>query len=235
MFVHPLLRSLAGGLIVSCQALPDEPLFGAEHMAAMARAASQGGAVGIRANSPVDIAAIRKAVTLPVIGLYKQKIASCEVYITPTFEAAREVSLAGAHIIALDATLRPHPAGKTAAAIISEIHTQLKKPVLADIDTLEAGLAAQAAGAEAVSTTLSGYTRSSSNLEGPDFDLIENLVRELTVPVFAEGRFWNRNEVKRALDLGAFAVVVGAAITRPQLITRSFVEAIQPNGGARNR
>jgi len=235
MSVHPLLQRLAGGLIVSCQALPDEPLFGAEHMAAMARAASQGGAVGIRANSPLDIAAIRRVVTLPLIGLDKQQIAGYEVYITPTLKAARQVSLAGADIIALDATLRPHPEGKTAATLITEVRATLKKPVLADVDSLEAGAAAQAAGAEAVSTTLSGYTQSSPKLDGPDFGLIENLVKELTVPVIAEGRFWSRDEVKRAFDLGAFAVVVGAAITRPQLITRSFVEAIHRKGGVEEK
>jgi N-acylglucosamine-6-phosphate 2-epimerase len=195
-------------------------------MAAMARAAKMGGAIAIRANTPVDIAAIRQAVDLPIIGLYKQVIPPFDVYITPTIESATEISLAGTDIIALDATDRSRPAGKTASDLIIEIKKTLYKPVLADIDNVNSGLAAEHAGADAVSTTLSGYTVDSPKLSGPDFDLIKQLVDCLEIPVIAEGRFWTTEEMAHAFELGAYAVVIGAAITRPQLITRRFVDQI---------
>ena len=215
------------GLIVSCQALPDEPLYGSEHMAVMAKAASLGGAVGIRANFPQDIAAIRKMVSLPIIGLYKKEFFEVEVYITPTIETATEVSNAGADIIAIDATLRPHPFGKSAADLAKEIHQKLNRPILADIDNLAAGLSAEAAGFDAVSTTMSGYTKDSPSLPGPDFELIGSLAKRLSIPVIAEGRFWSVEEVNQAFSLGAYAVVIGAAITRPMLITKRFVQGIK--------
>jgi N-acylglucosamine-6-phosphate 2-epimerase len=226
MRIHAVFASLQKGLIVSCQALEDEPLYGSEHMAAMAHAAVMGGAVGIRANTPQDIAAIRAAVTLPIIGIYKQVLPGCEVYITPTLQAAMQVSQAGADIIALDASRRPHPEGKDASGLIAEIRAATGKPVMADIDTFEAGLAAADSGAEAVSTTLSGYTSSSPAMDGPDFDLLARLVSHLDIPVIAEGRFWTPKEMLWALELGAFAVVIGAAITRPQLITRRFTDEL---------
>jgi N-acylglucosamine-6-phosphate 2-epimerase len=226
MPVQPFFQYFDHGLIVSCQALANEPLFGSSHMAAMAKAASMGGAVGIRANSPEDIAAIRQTVSLPIIGLYKKDFSDSEVYITPTLETALSVSNAGADIIALDATLRPHPANKTAAALILEIQKNIQKPILADIDNLESALAAEKAGVEAVSTTLSGYTKNSPQNTGPDFTLIETLAKILTIPVIAEGRFWTVDEVNRAFDLGAYAVIIGAAITRPMLITQRFVQGI---------
>lgn len=227
MKVNSILSYFEHGLIVSCQALPDEPLYGSEHMAVMAKAASLGGAVGIRANFPQDIAAIRKMVPLPIIGLYKKEFPEVEVYITPTIETATEVSNAGADIIAIDATLRPHPFGKSAADLADEIHHNLNKLVLADIDNLSAGLAAEAAGFDAVSTTMSGYTKESPALPGPDFELIESLAKRLSIPVIAEGRFWSVEEVNQAFALGAYAVVIGAAITRPMLITKRFVQGIK--------
>lgn len=226
MTIQSLFAKLKNGLIVSCQALEDEPLYGSEHMAAMARAAKMGGAIAIRANTPVDIAAIRQAVDLPIIGLYKQVIPLFDVYITPTIESATEISLAGADIIALDATVRSRPAGKTASDLIIEIKKTLHKPVLADIDNVNSALLAERAGADAVSTTLSGYTADSPKLSGPDFDLIKQLVDCLEIPVIAEGRFWTTEEMAHAFELGAYAVVIGAAITRPQLITRRFVDQI---------
>src|SRR5436190_3929281 len=150
MQLSSLLAKLRHGLIVSCQALPDEPLYGAGHMAAMARAAAMGGAVAIRANSPPDIAAIRAAVTLPIIGLYKVDLPGFEVRITPTLNHAREIADAGADLIALDATLRPHPGGLTPAELIARVHEATGCPVLADISTLEEGLAAAQAGAAVV-------------------------------------------------------------------------------------
>ena len=148
-----LAQRLQGGLIVSCQALAGEPLYGAEHMAAMARAAVSAGAVGIRANSPDDIAAIRLAVAVPIIGLFKVDLPGFEVRITPAIEYAREVASAGADIIAVDATNRPHPSDLQVGELIEQIHHLTGLAVLADIAILEEGLVAAHAGAEFVATT----------------------------------------------------------------------------------
>ncbi len=157
MDLPALKHRLHKGLIVSCQALPGEPLFGAGMMAAMARAAVSAGAVAIRANGPADIAAIRAEVQVPIIGIYKVDMPGFEVRITPTLEHALQVAEAGADLIALDATRRPHPEGDV-AELIEQIHRRTGLPVLADISTLEEGLAAAAWDAEFVGTTLSGYT-----------------------------------------------------------------------------
>jgi N-acylglucosamine-6-phosphate 2-epimerase len=221
---------LPRGLIVSCQAAPDEPLHGTQYMAAMARAAKQGGAVGIRANGPDDIAAIRAAVDLPIIGLFKVDLPGYEVRITPTIEYARQIADAGADIIALDATARPHPDGFTTAELIARVQKITGRPVLADVSTLDEGLAAADAGADLVATTLSGYTSYSPAQGEPDFELIRSLVRELHsggIPVIAEGRVSTPEHAARALASGAHAVVVGAAITRPQWITARFVERLR--------
>jgi N-acylglucosamine-6-phosphate 2-epimerase len=224
MSLSPLFARLRGGLIVSCQALEDEPLHGAPIMAAMARAALQGGAVGIRANTPADIAAIRAAVGLPIIGLYKENIPGSPIFITPTLRHAVAVAEAGADMIALDATLRPHPQGLDTAGLICQVKTATGKPVLADVASYADGIAAWQAGADAVSTTLSGYTPESPQQETPDFALLAHLAADLPIPVIAEGRIATPEQAVRALDLGAFAVVVGSAITRPQWITRQFVK-----------
>jgi N-acylglucosamine-6-phosphate 2-epimerase len=226
-----LLERLHGRLIVSCQALEDEPLFGAEIMARMALAAVQGGAAGIRANTPVDIAAIRRILPqVPVIGLYKQDLPGYEVRITPTLAHALALAEAGCDIIALDATARPHPEG-SAAGLIRQVKQATGRPVLADISTLEEGLAAEEAGADMVGTTLSGYTAYSSAQEEPDLALVEILAKQLTVPVIAEGRIATPAQAGQALQAGAFAVVVGGAITRPQWITRQFVKGLEVVSG----
>ncbi|MEO7716613.1 MAG: N-acetylmannosamine-6-phosphate 2-epimerase [Capsulimonas sp.] len=220
-----LAERLRSGLIVSCQALPGEALFGGEIMAKLAVAAERGGAVGIRANSPVDIAAIRAVTTLPIIGLYKVDVADYDVYITPTLRDAQAVADAGADMIALDATDRPHPEGTT-AEFIAAVRAATGLPVLADISTFDEGVAAQAAGAEFVSTTMSGYTPYSPQLEGPDLELVTRLASALDVPLFAEGRIHTPEQARAALDAGAFAVIVGGAITRPQQITERFARAV---------
>lgn len=222
-----LIEQLHGGLIVSCQALPGEPLHGPEIMARMASAAWRGGAVGLRANGPEDIRAIRAAVPLPLIGLYKDGAEG--VYITPTLEHARAVAEAGADIVALDATRRPRPGGARLEALIAAIHSDFRKLVLADVSTLEEGLAAQAARADLISTTLSGYTPYSPRMEGLDVGLVRELAGRLDVPVIAEGRVRTPDEARAALEAGAFAVVVGAAITRPEWITRRFVAGLTKN------
>ncbi|RIK36648.1 MAG: N-acetylmannosamine-6-phosphate 2-epimerase [Chloroflexi bacterium] len=220
------VNQVRGGLIVSCQALPGEPLFGAEIMARMAVAAKQGGARAIRANTPVDIAAIRAAVDLPVIGLYKEEIPGYPVYITPTLEHARQVAAAGADMIAIDATARPRPEPGSLADFIAAIHAETGCPVLADISTAEEGRAAAAAGADLVSTTMSGYTPYSPQQAGPDLVLVRDLAAAVTIPVLAEGRYRLPAQVHQAITAGALAVVVGGAITRPQEITRWFVAAL---------
>lgn len=215
-----------GGLIVSCQALPDEPLFGAQFMARMAFAAQQGGARAIRANTPADIAAIRKAVTLPIIGLYKAGVPGYDIYITPTLDHALAIAAAGADLIAIDATDRPHPEGPL-AEFITAIHDRTGLPVLADISTLAEARAAQAAGADIVATTMSGYAPGSPRQTGPDVTLVHQAAARLDIPVIAEGRYHSPAEARLAVDNGALAVVVGGAITRPQEITRRFAAALQ--------
>ncbi len=229
MDLQKLRQHLHRGLIVSCQALPDEPLFGAGHMASMGCAAVQAGAVGIRANGPEDIAAIRKVVNVPVIGIYKVDLPGFEVRITPTLEHALQVAEAGADVVAIDATLRPHPGGSV-KELIEGIHRRSGLPVLADVSTLGEGLAAVRDGADFVATTLSGYTSYSPAQAEPDFELLAQLVTALQppgIPVIAEGRIATPAQAARALSLGAHAVVVGSAITRPQWITARFVEAIK--------
>ena len=229
-FSPPLLAALRGGLIVSCQALPGEALFGSDIMARLAVAARGGGAVGIRANTPPDIAAIRAAVPdLPLIGLWKVVVSGFEdVYITPRVEDAVAVAQAGADIIALDATDRPHPEGKTAADLIRAVKNATGKRVMADVSTFEEGMAAEQAGADVISTTLSGYTPYSPQQDEPDLALIAALACRLRVPLIAEGRIATPEQARAALDAGAFAVVVGGAITRPQQITQRFAQALRP-------
>jgi N-acylglucosamine-6-phosphate 2-epimerase len=223
--LHAFIAQVQGQLIVSCQALPEEPLFGAEIMAKMALSAQQGGAKGIRANTPVDVRAIKAAVDLPVIGLYKDILPGTPVIITPTLRHALAIAEAGADVIAIDATDRPHPEGEV-RQLIAAIHQQTDCLVMADISTLEEGLAAQAAGADMVSTTLSGYTPYSPQGEMPDLDLVKRLAEVATVPVFGEGRYHTPEQVRQALDHGATAVIVGGAVTRPREITARFVKAI---------
>ena len=222
-----ILNLLRHGLVVSCQAFPGEPLYGPNFMLAMAKSAVAGGAAGIRANGPADIRAIRAGLSVPVIGLYKIDLPGYAVRITPTLKSAEDIAEAGADMIALDTTFRPRPENRTAAELIRLVQETTGLPVLADIATLEEGLAAQDAGAEAVSTTLSGYTEDAPDREVPDFELIEKLAHRLTVPLIAEGRVNTPAQARHALNLGAFAVVVGSAITRPWLITEQFVKEIQ--------
>jgi putative N-acetylmannosamine-6-phosphate epimerase len=222
-----IVTELRGGLIVSCQARPGSPLRHSAMMAAMARAAELGGAVGIRANGPEDVAAIRPAVNLPIIGIYKQDLSGSDVYITPTLDAAQEVAAAGATILALDATARPRPGGMSAAEMIKACHESFGLPIMADISVLSEGIVAAAAGADLVATTLAGYTPYSRSTDGPDFELLEELVAHLPgVPIVVEGHVASPADACHALELGAYAVVVGAAITQPDWITRRFATAM---------
>lgn len=225
--MHPTLVPLRGGLIVSCQARPDNPLHGPVFMAAMAQAAAQGGAVGLRMNGPEDIRAARAAVDLPIIGIYKHPYGNNPVVITPTFDEAKTVADAGAAILAIDATSRPRPDGASLASLIARIHAELRLPVMADVGDLPDGLAAAAAGADVVATTLSGYLDPAvAPPDEPDLDLIEALAMRVRVPVIAEGRIKTPAQARAALDRGAFAVVVGTAITNPREVTRWYVQAL---------
>jgi N-acylglucosamine-6-phosphate 2-epimerase len=220
-----VLQQIKGGLIVSCQAEEGSPFFKPEYMAAFARAAELGGAVGIRAKEP-DIRAIRAVCTLPLIGIDKVYLEGFEVYITPRFEDAQRIAAAGAEIIALDCTLRPRPGGATMEALVQRIKSELKLPVMADISALGEAIAAEKAGADIIATTLSGYTSYSRKTEGPDFDLLEAVIRAVSVPVIAEGHIYTLAEARACLALGAWAIVIGTAISRPVELTQRFVRAL---------
>ena len=212
-------RSLA----VSCQARADNPLHGPAFMAAMAEAAEQGGALALRANGPADIAAIRAVSRLPIIGILKRWDDRFPVYITPDFASAEAVAAAGADIIAIDATDRPRD-GEPLDRLIARIRDELGKPVFADCATLEDGLRAAALGASYIATTLSGYTPETEGRKalGPDIALIAALAEAVSVPIVAEGRFEQPEQLEIAFAAGAHAVVVGTAITNPREITRRF-------------
>lgn len=223
-----VIELIEKGLIVSCQALEEEPLHSSFIMSKMAFAAKQGGATGIRANSYEDIVEIKKAVDLPVIGIVKRVYEDSDIYITPTIEEIDELVNAGADIIALDATDRTRPNGKSLETFIKEIRQKYHDLILmADISTYEEGIRAFELGFDIVSTTLSGYTPYSKKLDNPDFELLEKLIKAVSVPVIAEGRIWTPEDAKKALQMGAHAVVVGTAITRPREITRRFKDVIE--------
>ena len=214
-----------GVLIVSCQARADNPLHGPAFMAAMARAAEQGGAGAIRANGAADIAAVRAATRLPIIGIVKRFDPRFPVYITPDLSAAREAALAGADMIALDATDRPRDGGPL-AELLPDVRQETGLPVMADIASLDDALRAQSLGADCVATTLAGYTGGAPP-QGPDLALVSALAARLSVPVIAEGRYDTPELAREALARGAYAVVVGTAITNPREITRRFAAAME--------
>lgn len=219
------LKKTEKGLIVSIQASKGEPFYGASYARAFARAAKIGGAVGIRTNGVLYIRAIKSTVDLPVIGIYKKLYRGFEVYITPTEEEARRVALAGADVVGIDATLRKRPRSTSLEKLIKYIKYELNTPVLADVSTIDEAIQAWKYGADIVATTLSGYTEYTKHkLNGPDFELIECIAKNVNAPVIAEGRFWTHEDFKKALELGAHAVVVGTAITRPHLIVRRIVK-----------
>lgn len=224
------LERVRGGLIVSCQALPDEPLHGSLLMSRMALAASLGGAAGIRANSVEDIQAISKTVDLPIIGLIKRVYPDApQVYITPTLAEVDALAACNVAVIALDATARPRPGGENLDRLFARAREKYPSQLfMADCATLAEGLHAASLGFDLIGTTLAGYTEDTRGRDLPDFALLEDLVRGCKRPVVAEGGIWTPAELRRALDLGAHAAVVGSAITRPLEITRRFVAALTP-------
>ena len=225
--MNKILESLRGGLIVSCQALPGNPLRDSDCIARLAEAAAIGGAVAIRANGVADLIAIRQRVAIPMIGINKLSPDPVLPYITPTFESAREIAGTGIEIIALDATMRERTDGVTSTELIQRIKKEIPLLVMADISTLAEGLAAEEAGADIVATTLSGYTAYSPQREGPDLKLVEELATRITVPVIAEGRFHSPQDALDGLHAGAHAVVIGKMITNAMFITKYFTERIK--------
>ena len=202
------------GLIVSCQAPADSPLHDPIAIAAMALAAVNQGASGVRIDTPPHIAAVRQRISLPIIGIWKQQLPGCEIYITPRFQDARAIAASGSDIIAIDATLRNRPVAEPdLKTFITRIHSELGKLVMADVDTIESAIAAVQAGADIVATTLFGYTVETENLRPPGFELLAQMVQKLQVPVICEGGISSPEMARKALDLGATAVVVGTDIT----------------------
>jgi N-acylglucosamine-6-phosphate 2-epimerase len=218
-----LLSRIRGGLVVSCQAYPGEPMRHPMIMAAVAEAALSGGAVGIRAQGLDDITVIRSRTDAPLIGLLK--IDGSRVSITPTVTAAGQVAEAGADIVALDGTTRERPDGRPLADSIAAIHAA-DRLAMADCASLADAEFSVAAGADCVGTTLAGYTPSRPATDGPDLELLTELVDRIGVPVIAEGRIGTPDQAAACLAAGAYAVVVGSAITHPTRITRTFVAAL---------
>lgn len=221
-----MLKLEKGSLIVSCQARKDNPLHGPVFMGAMALAARDGGAGAIRANGVEDVKAV-KAAGLPVIGIDKLFDDRVPVYITPTKKACDALAAAGADVIGIDATPRPR-IGDRPEALIRHICDELGLEAFCDISTVDEGMAAAQAGATYVATTLSGYTDETKRPgREPDFALIEALAQKIDIPVIAEGQFDTPALARQALNCGAYAVVVGTAITNPREITRGFAAALR--------
>lgn len=228
--IEKKIQNLRGKLIVSCQALPDEPLHSSFIMGRMALAAERGGACGIRANTPEDIAEIRRQVALPVIGIVKRDYADSEIYITPTLREVEELMEVRPEIIALDATKALRPGGVSLDDFFREIRARYPDQLfMADCSTLEEAIHADRLGFDFIGTTMVGYTPQSAGAQiaGDDFVILREIVASVTHPVIAEGNINTPEKAKRVLELGAYAVVVGSAITRPQLITKAFVEAME--------
>jgi N-acylglucosamine-6-phosphate 2-epimerase len=216
-------QQLRGSIIVSCQASEGDPLDDLDTLTRIAISVLRGGAGGLRAEGTTRIAAFRSLTQLPIIGIVKTYDDNGDVYITPDFHSAKAISDAGADIIALDCTARRLTASEPWTELIPRIHAELHRPVLADIASLEDALAAVRAGADAVATTLYGYTLETDGIRTPSWPLLQSLVAHLTVPVLLEGHITHPPEALRAFTLGATAVVVGSAITRPETVTRRFV------------
>lgn len=226
------VNNLKGNLIVSCQALPNEPLHSSFIMGRMALAAKEGGALGIRANTKEDIAEIQSQVNLPIIGIVKRDYDDSEVYITPTMKEIDELMEVKPDIIAIDATSALRPEGKTLDEFFKEVKNKYPNQLfMADCSTVEEALHADELGFDFIGTTMVGYTKQSANLkiENNDFEIIREILSKAKHPVIAEGNINTPEKVKRVIELGCYSVVVGSIITRPQLITKSFVDELKNN------
>jgi N-acylglucosamine-6-phosphate 2-epimerase len=213
------------GLIVSCQAPVGSPLRDPTVIAALAQASVMAGAVGVRIESPEHVRAVRARLSEPIVGLWKRDYEGSAVYITPTFADCAAIARAGADILAIDATARLRPGGEDLATLIDRIHTDLNLPVLADVATLAEGLAAEAAGADLVATTLCGYTEETKGTPLPALDLLAALAGRLRVPAWCEGGVSTPAEYAAARARGARVVVVGTALTGLEARVRTFLAA----------
>jgi N-acylglucosamine-6-phosphate 2-epimerase len=226
--MNELLKQLKGGMIVSCQAEGDDP-FNAnpEYMALFARAAEMGGAIGIRTQGIEKLKAIKRATKLPVIGLLKSQFPDGTVCITGSFNEVEQLIAAGSDIVAIDGTFRKRE-GLSGPEFIKEVKKRYGCFVLADIATYAEAKACEESGADCVSTTLNGYTPDTLQFhDGPNYDVLRECVKGLTIPVFAEGRYNTPAEAGKAMELNAYAVISGTAITRPRVITQWFVNEIK--------
>lgn len=225
-----ILNQIKGGLIVSCQALKTEPLYDSYIMSKMAWAAYLGGAVGIRANTVVDILAIKEKVDLPVIGIIKEEYDDSDVYITPTMKEVDALVEVGCEIIALDATNRIRPNGKTLTEFFTEVRAKYPDQLfMADTSCFEEGKLAEELGFDLIGTTMAGYTPYTKGRKLPDCELIERYNKELHSPIIAEGGIWVPDDLINVYKAGAFSAVCGTAITRPMDITKRFVNALEEN------
>lgn len=221
-----IFEQLKGRLIVSCQAFPGDPLEDTDAIRRIALAAASGGAAGLRLNSAEHIAALRRDTKLPIIGIEKY-YGPAGLRITPDFSAAATLAAAGASIIALDCTDRLWPDGDPWQKLIRRIHEELHLPVMADIATLDEALAAAAAGADCVGTTLNGYTEHTRDNHGFSWTLLAQMAQRIHIPIMAEGHISTPWEARRAIDGGAWCVIVGSAITRPGVLAANFAQALQ--------
>ncbi|MFB1049988.1 N-acetylmannosamine-6-phosphate 2-epimerase [Paraliobacillus sp. JSM ZJ581] len=225
-----IFKVLHKKLVVSCQALEDEPLHSSFIMGRMAVAALQGGASGIRANSVADIKEIKQQVELPIIGIIKQDYPDSEIFITATQKEVKALLDAQADMIAMDATFRERPNNETLKDIVAFVKE--KAPhigLMADCSTVEEAMKAERLGFDCISTTLVGYTKETEgqNIADNDYKIFRSFIDAVSIPVVAEGKIDTPEKSKKVLELGATFVVVGSAITRPQLITKKFSDAIQ--------
>lgn len=227
--INQKIEQLRGKLIVSCQALPQEPLHSSFIMGRMALAAQQGGALGIRANTKEDIREIQAQVNLPVIGIVKRDYPDSKIYITPTMLEIQDLMEVKPEIIALDATDALRPGGVTLDVFFRQLKERYPEQLwMADCSTVEEALHADELGFDFIGTTLVGYTEQSRGLkiEAGDFEILRKIIASAKHRVIAEGNINTPEKARRVIELGAFSVVVGSIITRPQLITKSFAEAL---------
>lgn len=216
---------------MSCQALEDEPLHSSFIMSKMAVAAKAGGAMGIRANSAADIKEIKENVDLPIIGIVKVRYPDSEVFITPSRTEVEELMAVGVDIIAMDATDRLRPGGMSLDDFFGEIRRAYPEQLfMADCSTVAEGVHAEKIGFDIIGTTLAGYTPYTSHVCLPDFDMIEELKERVKKPIIAEGGIWSGSDLQQVFRKGAFAAVIGTAITRPQEITKYYVKSIENLG-----
>jgi N-acylglucosamine-6-phosphate 2-epimerase len=226
--MNELLSPLKNGLIVSCQTDTDAPFNTSAVVAAFAHAAAEGGASAIRTEGAANIAAVREATALPLIGFIDGQFQNGWICITPDFSDIESVIGAGADMVALDVTPRKRMNGMDGIEFFEEVRNRFDVPLIADIATFEEGIRAAEMGADAIATTLSGYTEYTQHRDQdePDFTLIEELARAVKIPVIAQGRIWTPGHAHEAISRGAYCVVAGSAITRPKMITKRFVDAL---------